>query len=248
MRRAPSAGRRAASVRLVAPPWYCLSAVEASAGLLSAGTGVQPSQPVSRSRIAEPCLLHQRPQCDVASSAGSLRSPSCHRSPWRPCSPAFLWTAASCRSARARRGSRDRSLRRHRPRRGVPACQVNLAHSQVTMVGRGGGVGLDVGQMGLSGLSLTGAEQRPREQEVVVSDLASRERFRVGGTKPGNRSRAGHALPGDLGRLIERQTIRECGCPRSAVGASGSGAGRAARATAERAARTINGRLQKTNG
>ena len=107
---------------------------------------------------------------------------------------------------------------------GVPVPGESRPQSGA-MVGRGGGVGLDVGQVGLSGLSLTGAEERPREQEVVVSDLASRERFRVGGTKPGNRSRMVTRCQGDLGRLIERQTIREGGLPEERGRRIGLGSG-----------------------
>ena len=93
------------------------------------------------------------------------------------------------------------------------------------MVGRGGAVGPDVCQVGLSGLSLTGSEERPREQEVVVRDLAARERFRVGGPKPGNRSRVVSRRQRDLGRLIERQTIRECGLPEERGRRIGLGSG-----------------------
>ena len=52
-----------------------------------------------------------------------------------------------------------------------------------------------------------------RYANVVVRDLAARECFRVGGAKPGNRSRVVSRRQRGLRRLIERQTICEGGLP-----------------------------------
>ena len=59
----------------------------------------------------------------------------------------------------------------------------------------------------------------------MVRDLASRERFRVGGAKPGNRSPVVSRRQRGLRRLIERQTICEGGLPEERGRRIGLGSG-----------------------